>query len=111
MVKTIATNIVNKGVISSKKCILVKNRTFMTSERVLALLLSANEVDVLIFFYQEGYKWSKLQCLIQRRFSRNQVQIFSSPWADRKHVSDQNPERTSRPNSSYLPVASLGKDL
>lgn len=54
MVKTIATNIVNKGVISSKKCILVKNCTFMTSERVLALLLSANEVDVLIFFIKKG---------------------------------------------------------
>ena len=48
---------------------------------------------------------------IRRRFSRNQVQIFSSPWADRKHVSNQNPERTSRPNLSYLPIESLEEDL
>ena len=109
MVKTIATNIVNKGVISSKKCILIKNRTFMTSERVFAFLLSANELHVLTFLWQEGYKWSKLQCL--RRFSRNRVQIVSSPWADRKHVSDQNLERTSRPNPSYFPIESLGEDL
>ena len=48
---------------------------------------------------------------IRRRFSRNQVQIFFSPWADRKHVSNQNPERTSRPNLSYLPIESLEEDL
>ena len=80
----------------------------MTSERVFAFLLSTNEVDVLTFLS----RWSKLQYLIRRRFSgSNQVQIFSSPWADRKHVSDQNPEQTSRPNPSYLPIGSLGEDL
>ena len=29
----------------------------------------------------------------------------------RKHESDQNPERTGRPNPSQLPIGSLGKDL
>ena len=29
----------------------------------------------------------------------------------RKHESHQNPERTGRPNSSYLPIGSFGKDL